>query len=96
MIDKTLILVFPGVGTICLEKEGNENSTISSLSRIPPSTTRPPIPFSFAEYEAIPPQVETGAPLLETTITSPGFAASIICPTLKSSDEKLPKGPVIS
>ena len=46
--DKTLILVLPGVGTICLENAGNENSIISSLSRIPPSTINPPIPFNLA------------------------------------------------
>ena len=40
--------LLPGVGTICLENAGKENSTISSLSRIPPSTTRPPMPFNFA------------------------------------------------
>ena len=48
LIDKTLILVFPGVGTMCLENAGNANSIISSLSRIPPSTTNPPIPFNLA------------------------------------------------
>ena len=48
LIDKTLILVFPGVGTMCLENAGNANSIISSLSRIPPSTINPPIPFNLA------------------------------------------------
>ena len=47
-MDKTFILVFPGVGTMCLENAGKENSIISSLSRMPPSTTRPPTPFNFA------------------------------------------------
>ena len=73
-IERTFIRLLPGVGTICLENAGKLNSIISSLSLIPPSTTKPPIPFNLAEYEAIPPQVETGAPLLATTITSPGLA----------------------
>ena len=34
LIDKTLILVFPGVGTICLENAGNANSIISLLVKL--------------------------------------------------------------
>ncbi len=47
---------------MCRVKTGKRCSSISSWSRTPPSTTRPPMPLILAAKVARPPQVETAWP----------------------------------
>ena len=81
---------------MCRANTGNLCSIISSWSRTPPSATSPPTPLTLAARVASPPNVETHWPPLSMTRMSPGRAASIMSPTLKSSDVKSPRRPVIS
>src|SRR5581483_9874266 len=86
----------PVSGVMWRANTGKACSIISSRSRTPVSATSPAIPLSLAASVASPPKVDTQCPPLSMTRTSPGLAASMMRPTLKSSEVKSPRRPVTS